>query len=164
VRRALEPLFPRPRYRRREEPAAVEVVIARVLFDGYPKENTMRYVRVSVTNDGGSQFVDAELEDEVRTVAEGVPPLRVAGPYEATQIMFVVQSGDATDWHHHVAPRRQWVIVQTGRVAVTVTGGERREFGPGDALLVEDTTGTGHLSTPLTDNVTLVLVPTAPST
>jgi quercetin dioxygenase-like cupin family protein len=123
----------------------------------------MRYVRVSVSSDGGSEFVDADLEDEVRVVGDGVPPLRVAGPYETTHIMFVVQSGDAIDWHDHVAPRRQWIIVQTGRIAITVSGGERREFGPGDALLVEDTTGTGHLSTPLTDNVTFVAVPTAPS-
>jgi len=123
----------------------------------------MRYVRLSVTNDGGSEFVDAVLDDEVRTVGEGVPPLRVAGPYEATQIMFVVQSGAAADWHTHVAPRRQWIIFQTGRMAVTVTGGERREFGPGDAVLVEDTTGTGHLSTPLTDDVTFIAIPNAGS-
>ena len=65
----------------------------------------MRYVRLSVASDGGSEFVDDLLDDEVRTVAEGVPPLRVAGPYEAVEIMFVVQSGDAADWHHpHVAP------------------------------------------------------------
>ena len=44
---------------------------------------------------------------------------------------------------------------------VTVTNGERREFGPGDALLVEDTTGKGHLSTPLTDNLAFVAIPTA---
>ena len=122
----------------------------------------MRYVRVSVANDGGSEFVDDHLDDEVRAVAEGVPPLRVAGPYEASQIIFVVQAGAASDWNeHHVAPRRQWIIVQTGLMEVTVTNGERREFGPGDALLVEDTTGKGHLSTPLTDNLAFVAIPTA---
>jgi quercetin dioxygenase-like cupin family protein len=118
----------------------------------------MRYVRLAVTVDGGSEFVDAVLDDEVRTVAEGVPPLRVAGPYQASQIMFVVQSGEAADWHHHVAPRRQWIILQTGKMAITTSDGERREFGPGDAVVVEDTTGAGHLSTPLTDNVTFVAV------
>jgi hypothetical protein len=74
----------------------------------------MRYVRLAVTNDGGSEFVDAVLDDEVRTVAAGLPPLRVAGPFEATQVMFVLQSGKATDWHHHVASRRQWIVFQTG--------------------------------------------------
>jgi hypothetical protein len=43
-------------------------------------------------------------------------------------------------------------------LAVTTSNGERREFGPGDALLVEDTTGAGHLSTPLTDNVTFIAI------
>ena len=123
----------------------------------------MRYVRVSVANDGGSEFVDDHLDDEVRAVAEGVPPLRVAGPYEASQIMFVVQAGAASDWHeHHVAPRRQWIIVQTGLMEVTVTNGERREFGPGDAFACRGhATGRGHLSTPLTDNVAFVAIPTA---
>jgi quercetin dioxygenase-like cupin family protein len=109
-----------------------------------------------VTNHGGSEFVDAVADDEVRTVAAGVPPLRVAGPYEATQILFVVQSGQAADWQHHVSPRRQWIIFQTGKMAITTSDGERREFGPGDAVLVEDTTGAGHLSTPLTHNVAFV--------
>lgn len=120
----------------------------------------MRIVRIFSTEDGSSRFTDLVLETEPRHIVDGVPPLEVSGPHEATGITFVVQSADAADWNHHVAPRNQYIVVLTGRVAVTATDGEQREFGPGDILLVEDTTGAGHLSTPLTDDLTFAMIPT----
>jgi quercetin dioxygenase-like cupin family protein len=117
-------------------------------------------VRIFAAEDGSSRFADLDLETQVRHVVDGVPPLRLSGPHDVTGINFVVQSADAADWEHHVAPRSQYVVVLTGAVAVTVTDGERREFGPGDVLLVEDTTGAGHLSTPLTDDLTFAMIPT----
>jgi quercetin dioxygenase-like cupin family protein len=120
----------------------------------------VRIVRIFSAEDGSSRFADQTLETEVRHIVDGLPPLQVSGPYEATGVTFVVQSADAADWDHHVAPRSQYIICLTGRVAITVTDGERREFGPGDVLLAEDTTGAGHLSTPLTDDVTFVMIPT----
>ena len=65
----------------------------------------------------------------------------------------------AADWERHVAPRRQWVILLRGRIAVEVSDGERREFGPGSIVLAEDTEGRGHISTPLTDDVMFVMIP-----
>jgi hypothetical protein len=46
-----------------------------------------------------------------------------------------------------------------GRGAIAVSDGERREFGPGIPILVEDTTGVGHTSTPLTDDFAFVMLP-----
>ena len=129
-------------------------------IQGICENRTVRVVRISSADDGSSRFADLALETEVRHIVDGVPPLKMSGPHEATSVTFVVQSADAADWDHHVAPRDQYIIVLTGRVAVTVTDGERREFGPGDVLLVEDTTGAGHLSTPLTDDLTFAMIPT----
>ncbi len=75
-------------------------------------------------------------------------------------VWFVEQTPDSADWDHHVAPRRQWVICMRGRASVTATNGDVREFGPGDVLLAEDTTGRGHLSTPLTEDFAFVMIPT----
>ncbi|MGW6442950.1 hypothetical protein [Lentzea sp. NPDC055074] len=47
----------------------------------------------------------------------------------------------------------------SGRAAVTVPGGERREFGPGSLPSFEDTTGEGHLSAPLTDDLSYAMFP-----
>ena len=62
---------------------------------------------------------------------------------EATKISFQVQpTGNYLDWHP--APRRQFVIILSGRLEIGLGDGSKHVFGPGDAWLVEDTTGQGH--------------------
>jgi len=51
-------------------------------------------------------------------------------------------AGNFLDWHP--APRRQWVIILSGELEIGLGDGSVRRFGPGDARLVEDTTGRGH--------------------
>ena len=51
-------------------------------------------------------------------------------------------SGNFIDWHP--APRRQYVICIEGGVEIGLGDGSLHQFGPGDARLVEDTTGQGH--------------------
>ena len=61
----------------------------------------------------------------------------------ATQISFRVWPvGEFLDWHP--APRRQFVIILSGQLEIGLGDGSKRVFGPGDARLVEDTTGQGH--------------------
>ena len=61
----------------------------------------------------------------------------------ATQISFRVWPvGEFLDWHP--APRRQFVIILSGQLEIGLGDGSKRVFGPGDARLVEDTTGKGH--------------------
>jgi uncharacterized cupin superfamily protein len=128
-----------------------------------PRETlSVRYVRIYSAEDGGSRFEDIEVQGEPTHIVDGVPPLLVSGPFPVHAALFVAQPKDATDWRAHVSPRRQWAILLSGRVAVTTTDGERREFGPGDVILAEDTTGQGHLSTPLTADVTFVMLPVMP--
>ena len=44
----------------------------------------------------------------------------------------------------HPAPRRQFVIILSGQLEIGLGDGSKHVFGPGDARLVEDTTGKGH--------------------
>ena len=61
----------------------------------------------------------------------------------ATQISFRVwPKGEFLDWHP--APRRQFVIILSGQLEIGLGDGSKNVFGPGDARLVEDTTGKGH--------------------
>jgi quercetin dioxygenase-like cupin family protein len=46
------------------------------------------------------------------------------------------------DWH--VAPCRQYVVTLSGTLEFTTRDGETFILKPGDVLLAEDTTGTGH--------------------
>jgi quercetin dioxygenase-like cupin family protein len=48
------------------------------------------------------------------------------------------------DWHP--APRRQYIINLDAGVQITAGDGESRVIGAGEVILVEDTTGKGHLS------------------
>lgn len=51
-------------------------------------------------------------------------------------------AGRFQDWHP--APRRQFVIILSGQLEIGFGDGTKKVFGPGDARLVEDTTGKGH--------------------
>jgi quercetin dioxygenase-like cupin family protein len=59
------------------------------------------------------------------------------------------------DWHP--APRRQWVIILSGELEIGLGDGTLRRFGPGDARLVEDTTGRGHTTRTLDDQPCLAM-------
>src|SRR5579859_915515 len=64
-------------------------------------------------------------------------------PQTARYIVFAQQpEGTFLDWHP--APRRQYVILISGQLEIGFGDGTVRRFGPGDARLVEDTTGQGH--------------------
>jgi hypothetical protein len=45
---------------------------------------------------------------------------------------------------YHPAPRRQFVIILSGQLEIGLKDGSLHVFGPGDARLVEDITGSGH--------------------
>jgi hypothetical protein len=70
---------------------------------------------------------------------------RLSARLPASGIIFRETSGDYDlDWHP--APRRQYIINLDAGVQITASDGETRVIGPGEVLLVEDTTGKGHLS------------------
>ena len=53
-------------------------------------------------------------------------------------------AGHFIDWHP--APRRQFIISIRGHIEIELGGGRIHRFNPGDARLVEDTTGQGHIT------------------
>jgi quercetin dioxygenase-like cupin family protein len=59
----------------------------------------------------------------------------------------------------HNAPRRQLILPLSGQVEIEVGTGERRRVRPGQLILVEDTTGAGHITRAVGDEprVTLML-------
>ena len=62
---------------------------------------------------------------------------------DVTQIRFGSrQPGVLQDWHP--APQRQFVVILSGQLEIGFEDGSKKNFGPGDARLVEDITGKGH--------------------
>ena len=83
---------------------------------------------------------DGKSHWEEQTLAEH-PTL--TKPQATAHIVFSEQpAGKFLDWHP--APRRQYVIVVSGQLEIGFGDGTTRRFAPGDARLVEDTTGQGH--------------------
>lgn len=72
------------------------------------------------------------------------------GGIDVTQIRFGSRApGVLQDWHP--APQRQFVIILSGWLRIGFEDGSTKVFGPGDARLVEDTTGVGHTTIALGD-------------
>lgn len=59
-------------------------------------------------------------------------------------VFFKFLPGTAGEWHR--APRRQYLILRGGQLEITPSGGPAHTLQPGDAVLIEDTTGKGHLT------------------
>ena len=63
----------------------------------------------------------------------------------ATGIIFrETQAEHDIDWHS--APRRQYIVNLDAGIKITASDGESRVISSGEVILVEDTTGKGHLS------------------
>jgi hypothetical protein len=99
---------------------------------------TLRITRVHATADGESHFEDIDV------------PLHASGdigrlsvPLSVREVIFRENAPDY-DYDWHCAPRRQLIVLLDGAIELEVSDGEKRSFGGGDILLVEDTTGRGH--------------------
>ena len=100
----------------------------------------MRIHNLYTDTNGQSHFRDIEVE----WVEEG-PAGKLSKRLPATGIIFrQVQPDYDLDWHP--APRRQYIINLDAGVQITASDGEARVIGAGEIVLVEDTTGKGHLS------------------
>ncbi len=94
-------------------------------------------------------YTDASGESHFRDIqVEWVEERRgsqLSRRFPATGIIFR-QVPPAYDLDWHPAPRRQYIINLDAGVQLTASDGESRVIGAGEVILVEDTTGRGHLS------------------
>jgi quercetin dioxygenase-like cupin family protein len=87
-------------------------------------------------------YTGADGKSHVESIALAKTPDWGKG-LATTQISFREDAvGRFIDWHP--APKRQFVIILSGQLEIGLGDGSKHLFGPGDARLVEDTTGQGH--------------------
>jgi hypothetical protein len=107
----------------------------------------MKIHRLYTDAAGDSHFADVEIE-YVETTRAG----RLSKRLPATGIIFrEVPPTYDLDWHP--APRRQYIINLDNGVQITASDGESRVIKAGEVILVEDTTGKGHLSKAINDRI-----------
>ena len=107
---------------------------------GIHREDVMRIHNLYTDPNGESHFRDIEVEwiEERRGS-------KLSKRLPATGVIFrETRAEHKLDWHP--APRRQYIVNLDAGVKITASDGESRLIGAGEVILVEDTTGKGHLS------------------
>lgn len=97
----------------------------------------IRCVRLWTGDDRNSHVEEGQIDLERGRGAGGGLALAAA-----TVSFRETEPGGAFDWH--TAPVRQLVITLSGTLRFETRGGETFVLRPGDVLLAEDTTGSGH--------------------
>jgi hypothetical protein len=107
----------------------------------------MKIHRLYTDETGESHFADEEIE-----FVEATRSGRLSKRFPVTGLIFrEVPPTYDLDWHP--APRRQYIVNLDNGVQLTASDGESRVIGAGEIVLVEDTTGKGHLSKAVNDRL-----------
>ncbi len=107
------------------------------------------YTRIYTGDDGLSHFEDFDFDYEALAGAQTptAPGVSAASASPGNVQGAVFRRFVLGNSSNHPAPRKQYAVVLKGSIVIQTGDGEERRFGPGQVLLLEDTTGEGHLST-----------------
>ena len=106
----------------------------------------IRCVRIWTEKDGASHFEIGSID-----LNPGAHGDILSGKLPVTTVSFQeTATGGTLDWH--TAPVRQLVITLSGTLEFQTRDGEHFILTPGDILLAEDTTGSGHAWRLVDDN------------
>jgi quercetin dioxygenase-like cupin family protein len=98
----------------------------------------IRCVRMWTGEDGNSLFEEGRIE-----LAEGIRGDSVGQPVSVTELSFQeTRSGGSYEWHRDPVPR--FVITLSGTLEFQTKSGATFIVHPGDVLLAQDNSGTGH--------------------
>ncbi len=105
----------------------------------------MKYVRLAAGKNGKTHFEDATLKLDEADYRPPAPMVFVSHAYQTDGVQFIrLPSGWSADAIH--VPKKQFMLCLKGHLEVTASGGDKRSFGPGDCVLMEDVEGDGHHS------------------
>ena len=105
----------------------------------------MQYVRVITDAEGRSRFMEADVTMERKDFAPPAAPMQVS-EFQAARRWALLRLPVAWDGSWHPTPVRQLIVCMTGQLEITVGDGQSRRFGPGEMVMLEDTTGKGHVT------------------
>ena len=98
----------------------------------------IRCVRIWTGDDGDSLFEEGSID-----LPKGDRGDVLSGKVDATSISFRETRSGGT-FSPHDAPTRQYVVTLAGTLEFKTAKGDTFTIRPGDVLLAEDTTGSGH--------------------
>jgi len=108
-------------------------------------QSPLHFARLYADETGISHFSQATVEVTLREFAPPALPFGVSEFVAASQCGFLhLPAGWIGDMHP--SPIRMWIFVLSGAMEFEAGDGDVVAVSPGSALLLEDTTGSGHLS------------------
>ena len=121
------------------------------------------YRRIYGDAKGDSHFDTVTIEQRLARAAPPAAPFYVSEDRPASNYRFY---SFEPGWigELHPAPTRQFLALMSGAVEMETTDGTVRQFGPGDLILLEDTSGKGHVTRNIGDGYATFLVIPVPKT
>jgi len=100
----------------------------------------------------GESHIDvSEVQFGSVNYAPPAPPLDLTDPVAAERYIFV-RFAAGWDSPLHPSPRRQLFVMLSGVIEGGASDGQTMRLGPGDVLLMEDTSGKGHTAKVIGDS------------
>ncbi len=108
--------------------------------------STVSFTRLYTDANGASHFSKEVLPLAPVAGGQGMEAnLAVNRIGDSNGVIFAqLKAGSTEDWH--VAPRRQFMVCVRGIVEITASDGQKERMTPGQFMLLEDTTGKGHIT------------------
>jgi hypothetical protein len=117
----------------------------------------LKYMRIYSDSIGETHFEELELNLNETDFAPPAPPIYTSDLISSTSYGFLsVLPGWKSEWHP--TPKRQFIIYLSGMIEAEVSDGEIRQFGPGSITLVDDTSGKGHKSKAIGNDIVVLVV------
>lgn len=122
----------------------------------------LTYHRIYTDSQGDSHFDVVTVEQSLVRAAPPAAPFYVSEDGPASKYRFYTFE---PGWigELHPAPTRQFLALLSGEVEMETTDRTVRRFGPGDLILLEDTSGKGHATRNTGDGYAMFLVVPAPA-
>ena len=127
-----------------------------------PTISTVSYHRIYSDAHGESHFDRVTVEQSLVQAAPPAAPFYVSKDGSASKYRFYTFE---PGWigELHPAPTRQFLALMSGRVEMETTDGKARRLGPGDLVLLEDTSGKGHVTRNIGEGYAIFLVIPVPA-
>jgi quercetin dioxygenase-like cupin family protein len=122
----------------------------------------LEYIRVYPDADGESHCDTVVVKQSLAHGAPPAAPFYVSEDKAASKYRFYTFE---PGWigELHPAPARQFLALLSGEVEMETTDGTVRRLGPGDLVLLEDTSGKGHVTRNIGDGYAMFLVVPVPA-
>jgi hypothetical protein len=103
----------------------------------------MKYARLHAGKNGKTHFDDVTLKLDEADYRPPAPLFYVSHifPTDGMQVIRLPAGWIGEAMH---PPKKQLVICLKGHLEMTASDGEKRSFGPGDSVMMEDVEGEGH--------------------